>query len=145
MDGEVEVEVINPLPANVSGEGHYCHSDESIEISLSGLYSNTSYSLMLDGTVLETKAGTEDPLVFTVSNAGNYTIKAENSDCSVESTEGIENFKRRIFSTRNYYPSRKYVFMRKRSHPGSFIFGCSRRSIFKLPMAGRAWYKRKLF
>ncbi|WP_161888708.1 Ig-like domain-containing protein [Pontibacter russatus] len=63
---------------NVSGGGSYCAgSPVSYQVKLSGSQTGVNYTLLRDATVVETKAGTGQPLSFTATSAtGSYTISA---------------------------------------------------------------------
>ncbi len=90
MEEEVSIEIKNLLPTSTTGAGQYCHDDNAIDISITGLDANTNYSLVLGSDILDTKPGTQSTLTFTVDQAGIYSIRADNSYCSITSDETIK-------------------------------------------------------
>ncbi len=99
MNGNVIVSAVDlPNKYNIvaTNSGHYCEDESGVTISLDNQQENIQYDLYQDGTLVETKIGTDaagTPLVFDgIYSAGTYSIEATVSDvgCSIAMNNTVE-------------------------------------------------------
>ncbi|MDP4116671.1 MAG: hypothetical protein Q8903_11080, partial [Bacteroidota bacterium] len=77
MTGTVAItEIASPTIYTLSGPAYLCKGS-SVVLKLSGSQTNVNYALIKDGTTtVGTYAGTGSAMIWTVSNAGTYTVTA---------------------------------------------------------------------